>query len=277
MEQTRASLTAVGAALMRAVHTRLAPSPLIDDLLGDRIVLEAEREAVVTILLKSLSPEARERCEKLGDPHTVLDAALQLHPGYGRAVLRTRYAEDALGIAVRNGVCQYVIVGAGFDSFALRQPAFARHIDVFEVDHPATQELKRRRLHECGVPLPATLHLVPADLSHEQLGDALARSTFRSTEPTFFSWLGVTQYLIREANLGTLRGIAACSTSGSELIFTYVDQSELNTEPASGSGRLRVAFAAAREPWVSGFDPSVLREDLAAVGFTQRLAHPHPR
>lgn len=131
-------------------------------------------------------------------------------------------------IAVRNGVRQYVIVGAGFDSFAQRQPAFARYVDVFEIDHPATQEFKRWRLHECGVPLPATLHLVPADLSHEQLGDALARSTFRPTEPTLFAWLGVTQYLTREANLGTLRGIADCSNSGSELVFTYVDQRELS-------------------------------------------------
>ena len=76
---------------------------------------------------------------------------LQLHPGYGWAVLRTRYAEDLLAIAVRSGVRQYVIVGAGFDSFALRQPAFARHVNVFGIDHPATQELKRGRLHECGV------------------------------------------------------------------------------------------------------------------------------
>jgi O-methyltransferase involved in polyketide biosynthesis len=81
--------------------------------------------------------------------------------------------------------------------------------------------------------------------------------------------LGVTQYLTREANLATLSGIAACSASGSQLVFTYVDQRELGAEQASdGSGRLQVAFAAAREPWISGFDPSVLPEDLATIGFT---------
>jgi len=267
MEQTRASVTALGAALMRAVHTRLAPSPLIDDPWADRIVLDAERETVLNVVLNGLSPQARERCERLGAPSAVLDAALQLHPGYGWAVLRTRYAEDALEVAVARGVRQYVIVGAGFDSLALRQPAFARHVDVFEIDHPATQELKSQRLHECGVPLPRTLHFVPADLSQEQLGDALAHSTFRPTEPTFFSWLGVTQYLTREANLTTLRGIAACSASGSELVFTYVDQRELGRARASvGAERLQEAFAAAREPWLSGFDPSLLAGDLAAVG-----------
>ena len=269
MEQTRASLTALGAALMRAVHSRLSPSPLIDDPWADRLIFEAEREAVLSVVLKSLSPQAREECEKLGDPHTVLDAALQLHPGYGWAVLRTRYAEDLLAVAIGSGLQQYVIVGAGFDSFGLRQPAFARHVNVFEIDHPATQELKSGRLHECGVPLPPTLHLVAADLGHEQLGDALARSTFVPNEPAFFAWLGVTQYLTREANIATLRGIAACSTSGSQLVFTYVDQRQFDGERGfDGSGRLQTAFAAAREPWVSGFDPSLLHDDLNAVGFT---------
>jgi methyltransferase (TIGR00027 family) len=169
MEQTRASVTALGAALMRAVHTRVAPSPLIDDPWGDRLVLETEREVIRNVVLNGLSPQARERCERLGTPSTALDAALQEHPGYGWAVLRTRYAEDALEVAVRRGVRQYVIVGAGFDSFALRQLGFAGEVDVFEIDHPATQELKRQRLREYDVPLPGTLHFVPADLSQEQI------------------------------------------------------------------------------------------------------------
>lgn len=267
MQQTRASVTALGAALMRAVHTRVAPSPLIDDPWGDRLVLETEREVIRNVVLSGLSPQARERCEGLGTSSTVLDAALQEHPGYGWAVLRTRYAEDALEVAVRRGVRQYVIVGAGFDSFALRQLGFARDVDVFEIDHPATQELKRQRLRECNVSLPGRLHFVPADLSQEEIYEALARSTFRSTDPAFFSWLGVTQYLTREANLATLRGIAACSVSRSELVFTYVDQRALTSNPAATPvGRLQGAFAAAREPWLSGFDPSLLAEDLAAVG-----------
>jgi methyltransferase (TIGR00027 family) len=241
--------------------------PLIDDPWGDRLVLEAEREVVLDVVLKGLSPQAREQCEKLGAPNEVLDAALQVHPGYGWAVLRTRYAEDALQVAVGRGVRQYVIVGAGLDSFSLRQPAFGRAVDVLEIDHPATQELKRQRLRDCGVPLPPRLHFVPADLGQEQIGDALARSPFRSTDAVFFSWLGVTQYLTREANLGTLRGIAACSASGSELVFTYVEQSALGGNRASSSiARLQGAFAAAREPWLSGFDPSQVAEDLAAVG-----------
>ena len=267
MEQAQASVTAMGAALMRTVHTRVSPSPLINDPWGDRLVLDEERAVVLRVVLNSLGPEDRNRCEKLGTPSAVLDAALQAHPGYGWAVLRTRYAEDALEVAVGRGVRQYVIVGAGFDSFALRQPPFAREVDIFEIDHPATQELKRRRLRDCDAPLPDTLHFVPADLSNEQIGDALARSAFRSTDPAFFSWLGVTQYLSREANLGTLQGIAACSPSGSQLVFTYVEHRELGAHRASTRvARLQGAFASASEPWLSGFDPTQLTGDLAAAG-----------
>ena len=267
MEQSRASVTALGAALMRAVHTRGSASPLIADLWGDRLVSEDEREVVLNVVLNGLSSQDRERCEKLGAPNAILDSALQAHPGYGWAVLRTRYAEDALQVAVGRDTRQYVIVGAGLDSFALRQPDFARDVDVFEIDYPATQDLKRHRLRDCGVPLPSRLHFVPADLSREEISDALARSAFRSTDPAFFSWLGVTQYLTREANLGTLRGIAACAASGSELVFTYVEQSALGRNRASTSiARLQGAFAAAREPWLSGFDPSELAEVLDALG-----------
>jgi methyltransferase (TIGR00027 family) len=267
MEQTRASLTALGAALMRAVHTRLAPSPLIEDRWGDWLVVESEREAILKVVLSGLSPEVREQCEKLDASRTVLDTALRLHPGYGWAVLRTRYAEDALRLAIGRGVRQYVIVGAGFDSFSLRQPGFAYQVNVFEVDHPATQELKRQRLRDCGVSLPRTLHFVPADLSRVRIADALAHSTYRATEPAFFSWLGVTQYLTREANLTTLRGIAACAAPTSALVFTYLDQRELDRGRTSMEvGRLQGAFATASEPWLSGFDPTVLAEHLATVG-----------
>ena len=266
MENTRASVTAFGAALMRAVHTRVSPSPLIHDSWGDRLVLEAERKVVLRVVLNGLSPEARERCEKLGTSSAVLVAALQAHPGYGWAVLRARYAEDALQAAIERGVRQYVIVGAGFDSFSLRQPAFAQHVDVFEIDHPATQELKRQRLRERGVALPDTLHFVPADLGEERIAESLGRSTFRLMDPAFFSWLGVTQYLSREANLATLRGIVACSAPGSELVFTYVEQRALESRASTRVGNLQQAFAAAREPWLSGFDPSLLAENLAAVG-----------
>jgi methyltransferase (TIGR00027 family) len=140
VDETRASTTALGSSLMRAVHTRLDRPPLIDDPWGDRLVLESERQAVAKLILRGLDPATRAQIDTL-DSVAALDAALRAHLGYGWAIVRTRYAEDALEAAVAGGVRQYVILGAGFDSFALRQPTFAREVAIFEIDHPTTQNL----------------------------------------------------------------------------------------------------------------------------------------
>jgi methyltransferase (TIGR00027 family) len=217
--------------------------PLIDDPWGDRLVLNAEREAIGQAV------------------------DLRAHPTYATVILRTRYTEDALETAVGGGVRQYVVVGAGMDSFALRRPAFAQGLEIFEVDLPATQEFKRHRLEEIGVPPPDGLHLVAADLGEEGLVAALARSPFRPELPTFFSWLGVSSYLTREANLATLGAIASCGAEGSELVFTYIDQRELGDDPAHGElAAVRRTLTAAGEPWVSGFHPGELAAALSGVG-----------
>jgi methyltransferase (TIGR00027 family) len=265
MDETRASTTALGSSLMRAVHTRLDRPPLIDDPWGDRLVLESERQAVAKLILRGLDPATRAQIDTL-DSVAALEAALRAHLGYGWAIVRTKYAEDALEAAVAGGVRQYVILGAGFDSFALRQPTFAREVAIFEVDHPTTQNLKQQRLRDCGVPLPRNLHFVPADLGQEKSGTALARSSFSPTEPAFFSWLGVTQYLTHEANIATLRGIAGYAAAGSELVFTYVDERELGPDRISVDlGRVQ-STVVSTEPWLSGFAPARLAHDLRAVG-----------
>jgi methyltransferase (TIGR00027 family) len=159
------------------------------------------------------------------------------------------------------------LIGAGFDSFALRRPAFSDALEIFELDHPATQAMKIQRIKQCGVSLPQSVHFVPTDLATEDLATALARSSFRN-EPAFFSWLGVTVYLTREANLATLRAIATCGAPESQLVFSYVDQIEF-----APSGRLRSpdnanarAVAMVGEPYVSGFAPDEIAKDLASVG-----------
>jgi methyltransferase (TIGR00027 family) len=269
MDATRASLTALATSLMRAIHTRLDRPALIDDPWGDRLVLDEEREAISRAAEAGLAPAAAERVAGLATLSERVDAALRLHPAYATIILRTRYAEDVLVESVMLGARQYVIVGAGMDSFALRRPAFAHELEIFEVDHPATQELKRRRLYDRGVALPDRLHFVAADLSVEALGSALERSSFRRGELSFFSWLGVTSYLRREANLATFREIAACSARATELVFTYIDQREFEPDTASAeTRRIRAGLEAAGEPWVSGFLPALLANELRAVGLT---------
>ncbi len=243
-------MTAMGTALMRAAHTRLDRPTLIDDPWGDRLILAEEREAM--------------RAGIGGDD---LDRGLRSHPSYGTVILRARYAEDALVEAVGRGVRQYVIVGAGMDSFALRRPSFAHDVEIFEVDHPRTQQFKIGRLAACEIPVPPGLHLVAADLSETTLDAALHGSAFRRDRAAFFSWLGVSAYLTRAANIATLTAIATCAPAGGELVFSYIDQGLLNS--AAGHGpmqRARERVASAGEPWISGFDPNQLFDELRRAG-----------
>jgi methyltransferase (TIGR00027 family) len=270
MEESRASLTAMAASLIRAIHTRLDEDPLIDDPWGDRLVTDADKQVMREVAASRIGAADRARLEALGPGVDIIEAGLRASPVFGMVVVRSRYAEDALEAAVARGVRQYVIVGAGLDSFALRRPPYARDVAIFEVDHPATQELKRRRLADLGVVLPDELHFVAADLSREGLDSALARTPFQSSIPAFFSWLGVTTYLTREANLSTLRAMASCGAAGSEVVFTYRDQGDFDADPSDGALHGTGATVAAMgEPWVSGFHPAELAGDLRGVGLTR--------
>lgn len=244
-------MTAIGTSLMRAAHAQLDDPVLLDDRWGERLIHEDERGS-------------------LRAAHGDRDVyeALRRHPSYGNVILRARYTEDALQQAAARGVGQYVIVGAGLDSFALRRPPFAAGLEVFEIDHPATQRFKRERLTEAGLPEPQGLHFVAADLGEISLDQALWRSPFDPTKPAFFAWLGVTPYLTREANLETLAAVARAGAGRSELVFSYLDQRVFeHGDWPERTQRVRDAVAAAGEPWVSGFEPGELGDLLACLGF----------
>jgi methyltransferase (TIGR00027 family) len=259
------SQTALTAALMRAVHTRLDRPRLIDDAWGDRLVSAEHKASLRQRALQGAKPEARRRLESLSED-AIVDAVLRTHGAYGSVILRSRYTEDALEDAVGRGARQYVLIGAGFDSFIVRQPPFARDINIFEIDHPKSQAMKRQRLEECGVSFPPNVHFVPADLARESLASVLARCKFLSTPKTFFSWLGVTVYLSREANLTTLRGVATSSAAGSEIAFTYIDQRALEGARSRMRARMQASRATLREPWLSGFGPATLANDMKELG-----------
>jgi methyltransferase (TIGR00027 family) len=240
VENFTASRTALATSLMRAVHIRSDPSPLIDDPWGDRLVPESVRREV-------------------------LDANLRRSPAYENVIIRTRYTEDALKSAVERGVSQYVLLGAGFDSFFLRRPEFAANLEIFEIDHPATQGLKRQRIAELGISLPDSVHFIASDLSAESVDAALSRSSFRADKASFFSWLGVTMYLTSEANRATLQSIARCALAGSELALTYVDEKLLDSRSEKFQA-LQKRVTAIGEPFLSGFDPGAFGATLRACG-----------
>lgn len=140
----------------------------------------------------------------------------------GGVVGRSRYAEDRL---TDGDFSQYVILGAGLDTFIWRRPDMKRLVDVFEVDHPASQTWKRERAFDLARPDSPSVTYVPIDFEAETLHEGLASSGFQWTKRTFFSWLGVTMYLTHAAIEATLQTVRDCAP-GSEIVFTYAPTDE---------------------------------------------------
>jgi len=185
----------------------------------------------------------------------------------GALVARSRFVEDQLARCVSAGVRQYVVLGAGLDTFAYRNPYPGDGLRVFEVDHPGTQGWKQQLVAEAGIDPPLSLTSVPFDFERDELAGALQRSGFRDDQPACVGWMGVTMYLTAEAVLGTLRTVAGFA-AGSCLCFDYrVPAAMLDPIGRAVNDLLEQRLAAAGEPWLSTFDPAQLRGQLLALGF----------
>jgi methyltransferase (TIGR00027 family) len=248
--QDRPSHTAYRVALSRAVHQILdRPPRVLDDPIALGIVGPAGIEEIRAHPLRFNTRLAR----------------------YLRAfvVARSRVAEEALAAALRRGVRQYVVLGAGLDTFAYRNPHPASHLRVFEVDHPATQAWKRRQLEAGGIAVPPSLAFVPVDFESDGLAARLVSGGLRDDEPCFFSWLGVTMYLTRTAIASTLSYVASLPR-GSGIVFDYaVPPASLSLLRRLVVGAVMRAVAAAGEPWKTFFEPATLAAELAALGFRE--------
>jgi len=200
--------------------------------------------------------------------HNVLQA-LKDHPlaSLGRlfTAARSRIAEDALSKSVARGVRQVVILGAGLDTFALRNPHAGR-ISIFEVDHPATQAWKRQCLAEAELAPPPWLTFVPVDFERDDLQQKLSSAGFQRTSTAFFTWLGVVPYLTRDAIDDTL-GYAG-SIPNSEVVFDYMQPPEAFSEEIRGLVTERSKqLEKTAERWVSRFDPAGIAAILRSHGF----------
>jgi methyltransferase (TIGR00027 family) len=181
--------------------------------------------------------------------------------------MRHRFAEDRLAEAADRDVRQYVIIGAGLDTFPWRQPHFARRMRIFAADHPASLIWVHRRLRERGVSQPPNLTHVPADLEQKQLREQLAACGFDLDSSAFCSALGVTQYLTAEAFDSLLR-FAAALKPGSEIVLSFatVDE-ELKSHDLDAVMRSITSTGRFGESWKSRFRPSDLISQLARLGF----------
>ena len=241
MESGRASKTALRVAIRRAAHQIMEQPRILDDPIA------------VRLLGPGFARDMERASHRVARDFRAFMAA------------RSRYAEDRLAEAVANGVAQYVVLGAGLDTFAYRNPFPA--LRVFEVDFPATQEGKRAMLAEAGIALPAGLIFVPLDFEHNTLAAGLAEAGFDAGSAAFFGWLGVVPYLTLDAFRSTLAAIAKLP-AGSAVSFDYA----VAPETLSPLGRkafdaLAGRVAAAGEPFQLFFTPEQMESELRRVGF----------
>lgn len=238
--------TAVRVALWRALHVQVDPPPHV---LQDEIGLR----------LAAPDHDWRDR----GDMHPAGTSRYR-----AGIVARSRFTEDLVAEQAANGVTQYVILGAGLDTFAQRNPELAARLRIFEVDQPGPQAWKHERLTELGYGIPPWLRLVPVDFeADEQWRDRLAAAGFDDAEPAVVASLGVSMYLTKDANAATLRQLATLAP-GSTLIMTFAPPLDLLGEQD------RVARLAAEHgaqasgtPWLSSFAPPEILAMARRAGF----------
>jgi methyltransferase (TIGR00027 family) len=262
LEKEPKSFTAIMAAMMRAAHMVLDSEPKI---FSDPFALRLSGAEDHEELLSTLNALQRAVMANFGQELT------QALFKYLRSVttMRSRYTEDELSQAIDCGVTQYVILGAGLDSFAYRREDLVGVVQVFEVDLPVTQYWKRTRLRALEIVPPTNLTFIPLDFERETLTDALRTGGYQPDKPGFFSWLGTTHYLTPSAVFKTLREIA-CFAAGSEIVFQYqVSEALLDKDSRQLLAVLKAGGAKNGEPWLCFFDPTSLAAQVRELGFAQ--------
>jgi methyltransferase (TIGR00027 family) len=240
------SNSALRVAKLRAVH-QLLDDPII---FNDSFALP--------ILGPELEAEIREDPFQYNDP---LSRGLR-----ASLVARSMFAEDELRNVVQAGVTQYVVLGAGLDTFALRNADAS--LQVFEVDHPSTQEWKKGLLQDAGLSIPQSMTFVAVDFEKKSLAEGLREAGFRADQPAYFSWLGVTFYLTKDAIFEALRFVASLP-KGSAIAFDYgVQRSMLNPIERVVNEYLARIIEEQGEPWISFFDPAAFADDVRKLGFS---------
>lgn len=246
MQEGQPSQTALGAAFHRAAHQILEGGNIFSDPLATRILRAADLAEAVR----------RAQNEPSGRRLRLFIA------------VRTRFAEDSLAASIESGVRQVVVLGAGLDTYAYRA-SLPGGVRVFEVDHPATQAWKRRRLAEAGISIPQLLTYAPVDFERESLAAGLGGVGFDSGQQTFFTWLGVVPYLTPAAVFSTLSFIARLP-GGAQVLFDYSNRSDPTADDAEATAarqRLAARVASFGEPFRCFFETEELHAKLKDLGF----------
>jgi methyltransferase (TIGR00027 family) len=243
MKPNEPSRTALQIARQRAAHQLLDQGSILHDPFAMKILREKENEVL-----------------QFAGAHPLASI------GRLFTTARSRIAEDALAGAVEKGILQIVILGAGLDTFALRNPHGEQQIRIYEVDHPATQAWKRQRWAEAQLPFPSRLTLVPVDFERDDLAQALVSAGFQQNLPAFFTWLGVVPYLTQEAIGRTLDYMG--SIQNSEVVFDYMEPAEAFSDEMKELVTQRSEeLEKMGERLASRFDPAGIAAILRSHGF----------
>ena len=260
--QEQHSRTALAAAFYRAQHHLSDEPKVIDDPFAHRLLTAGEVAAIADRCVR----DGMELGVTASDREQLLARTLRTVKPAAFVLARARYTEDRLAMAIQRGVDQYVLVGAGLDSFAFRDQSAHGTLQIFELDHPQSQAFKRKRLAAAGLSEPANLHFGAIDFERENIGQVLSRLPFHTDAPALFAWLGVTMYLTRAAIDNTLRAVREVAASGSEFVFDFIAASTIS----NGSERmkkLRERTRAIGEEIITGIDPRTLAAELEATGW----------
>jgi methyltransferase (TIGR00027 family) len=248
--------TATLAAVGRAIHAE-GERPLV----ADHLALGLAGEAGATLLAQLTSQ---------------LTVASRQSFGLAFAI-RTRFVEDAVARANEDGIGQYVILGAGLDSFAYRRSVLAERLKIFEVDRAASQAWKRRRLDDMGVAIPTSVSFVPLDHETDDLRGGLVRAGFDPSSPAIVSAIALTQYLDQPAIERIVKFVASLPAGSSRLVITYVVPASELSEMAAAGLAWTISQAEERgERFLSLFRPAEFDELLRRSGFT-RVEEVDPR
>jgi methyltransferase (TIGR00027 family) len=266
MEANQFSKTALVTAYIRAYHAAHDEPKIFADLLAHRLITMEDPQSRQVRLIDSLQSAEPE----LVHPYFHQTSALPwwIRVIAGAVLSRARYVEDCLEQAIRQGVRQYVILGAGMDTFAFRRSDLVEQLQIFEVDHPETQAFKRQRLAAAGLDPPKAVHFIPANLERENLAAVLQHSAYDPELLTFFGWMGVTYYLDSESVFATWREIAEVAPGGSSVVFDYLDTGFFAPEnPHKSVQAVLDNVRRIGEPMSTGFEPPELARRLSRLGF----------
>ncbi|MEK4633875.1 MULTISPECIES: class I SAM-dependent methyltransferase [Bacillus] len=266
MRENKASMTSLLSAFVRAYHSKYDTPVIFDDFLAQDLLSEKELSDISDHLIQGISFFSKDMAQKLqGKPDDILKwvTQVQLSP---TPLARAAYCEEVLLNEVELGVKQYVILGAGLDTFCFRHPEVTNGTDIFEVDLRASQEDKLNRLTRLERNIPSRLHFTPMDFTAPLSFSRLNQEGF-ARRKTFFSLLGVSYYLTKKHLARLLTQLFAEVPPGSSVVFDYADESLFEEKGLSNRVENMVKMAAAGgEPMLSCFSYKEIEKMLDSSG-----------